>query len=118
MLFAKKSWPAYIMLTLFPVSLLIRGITRQVAFALFGVLCVTVHSYWASLLWQFTATDLHAGLVGGNLSCLLFFLMELLLMAGYTWLFVESIRELRHSHLASAGLASPTGATNSPQIPA
>lgn len=99
MLFAKKSWPPYLMLVLFPVCLLLsHGSKLKTAlFAFFGVIVLVEHSFYATLLHSFTLSDFHQGLVSLNRSCLLFLVIELLLLAGYLWLLFEAIQKLKHA---------------------
>jgi hypothetical protein len=99
MLFAKKSWPPYLMLVLFPVCLLLSQASRlkTALFALFGVVVLVEHSFYATLLHSFSVSDFHQGLVSLQRSCLVFLFIEILLLAGYLWLLLEAIQKLRHA---------------------
>ncbi len=100
-LLAKKSWPAYLMLALFPICTLIRA-ERKVqvlAFAFFTVIALVEHSYWASYLYSAEAPLFHVHLVALEGRCLVFVALEVLLLIFYGWLLQLSIREM----LASAG---------------
>jgi hypothetical protein len=115
---SKKSWPPYLMLTLFPICLLIFGDgparkLRLAGFAFFGVIAVVAHSFWATFLSQFLAADFHAALVARSHAAFFFLVLQLLLIAGYLWLLYETIYQLLHverlSHAevpASPGLSS------------
>lgn len=96
LLFSKKSWPPYLMLTLFPLGLLIDGRRRlEVAgFALVNFVAVTEHSYWSSLLAQLDANQLHRGLLSGHRTYFLFLTLELLLLAGYAWLLLVALNRI------------------------
>jgi hypothetical protein len=101
LVFSKKSWPPYLMLALFPVCLLVvgGGVVRErwkvAAFALFSVVSLTEHSYWASSLAQFTSAKFHQALLAGEAGAVLMLLLELLLIAGYLWLLWEAVSRLR-----------------------
>jgi hypothetical protein len=94
LIFSKKSWTSYLMLTLFPICLLIEARRRfhLLLFALLGVIAVVEHSYWASILIQATAGQLHQGLIAGRPACFIFLTLELLLLAGYVWLLGLSLQ--------------------------
>ncbi len=96
LLFAKKSWPPYLVLALFPICLLVSAGSRikVTVFALFGIVAVLAPSYWATILSQFSAQELHEGLLAGRANCYIFFVLQLLLVAGYGWLFAASIRRI------------------------
>ena len=100
--FAKKSWPPYLMLALFPICLLIPAASKlkTIAFAFFGVIAVVSPSYWATVLHQFTALEFHQGLLAHQKSCLFFFAQQLLLILGYIWLLIESLRQILASSRA------------------
>jgi hypothetical protein len=105
LLLSKKSWPPYLMLALFPVCLLVAGggVVRErwkvAAFAVFSVVSVTEHSYWASSLAQFTSAKFHQALLAGESGAIQMLLLELLLIAGYLWLLWEAVGRI----WASAG---------------
>jgi hypothetical protein len=98
LLLSKKSWPPYLMLSLFPICLLVvsgaRSRLRIAAFALFSVVAVTEHSVWANRFAQFSSGAFHAALLEGNARAWLFLILEVLLLAGYAWLFLESVHRI------------------------
>jgi hypothetical protein len=103
--FSKKSWPPYLMLSLFPICLLFKSKLHVVAFALFGVVCVVSPSYWATVFAQFTAVEFHQGLLSNDPKCFLFLFMQLLLISYYLWILQASIREIHQvPRLASGNL--------------
>jgi hypothetical protein len=93
--FSRKSWPDYIVLTLFPIGLLFgQGAHRRLRlalFAVFNVIAVTTHSMWASVFSQFLTQPLHQALVARQPAAWVFLFTQILLIAGYAWLLVESI---------------------------
>ncbi len=95
LIFSKKSWPPYLVLTLFPLCLLLgdgghRRI-RLACFAAFNVVAVTTHSIWATAFGQFLAEPFHHALTQGEPTAILFLITQILLIAGYAWLLIESI---------------------------
>jgi hypothetical protein len=100
LVFSKKSWPPYLMLALFPICLLVAGggVVRErwkvAAFAVFSVVSVTEHSYWASSLAQFNSAKFHQALLSGEVGAVLMLLLELLLIAGYLWLLWEAVSRI------------------------
>ena len=98
LLLSKKSWPPYLMLSLFPICLLPASVAysrrRLGSFALFSVVAVTEHSVWANCFAQFSASALHTSLRQGNAAAWFFFILELLLLAGYAWLLLESVSQI------------------------
>lgn len=113
---SKKSWPPYLMLTLLPVCLaaagpaasqLRRGL-RVAAFASFGLVAVTEHSYWASVLRQFSSADFHRALLAGSVDAWAMLAVELLLLAGYVWLLYRAMRQV----FSAAGPFSPSMQTS------
>ena len=106
---SKKSWPPYLMLALFPVCLLVARETgsriwdglRVAGFAVFSVIAVTEHSYWASMFAQFSSTEFHAQLLSGRADVWVLLGVEMLLVGGYLWLMVEGLRRLRPESLRS-----------------
>jgi hypothetical protein len=103
LVFSKKSWPPYLMLALFPICLLVvgGGVVRErwkvAAFALFSVISVTEHSYWASSLAQFNSAKFHQALLAGEAGAVLMLVLEVLLIAGYLWLLWEAVFRIRTS---------------------
>ena len=99
---SKKSWPPYLMLALFPICLLIwnaaasrlRNALRVAAFALFSLLALTEHSYWASIFAQFSSAEFHARLVSGRSDVWLLLFIEISLVAGYLWLLTGAVRQI------------------------
>jgi glycosyl transferase family 87 len=95
LIFSKKSWPPYLVLTLFPLCLLLgEGAHRRLrlaCFAVFNVLAVTTHSIWATLFSQFLAQPFHQALVQRQPMAIVFLITQILLVGGYAWLLVESI---------------------------
>ncbi len=93
--FSRKSWPDYIVLTLFPIGLLFGyGAHRRLRlalFAVFNVIAVTTHSMWATFFGQFLAGPLHQALVARQPAAWVFLFSQIFLIAGYAWLLVESI---------------------------
>jgi hypothetical protein len=107
-LLAKKSWPAYLMLLLFPVCLSM-GVGpmrrfRLAVFQVFSVVAVVEHSVWSSMLAQPTALVSHAALRAGSAMTLAFLLLQVGLVAGYVWLFSESIFLLGRGRAEIAGV--------------
>jgi hypothetical protein len=96
LMLSKKSWPPYLLLSLFPICLLpaTHRRVRILAFALFSVVAVTEHSVWASWFSQFSARELHAALRQASAPAWFFFILEILLLAGYAWLLLEAVLQL------------------------
>lgn len=95
LIFSKKSWPPYLVLTLFPLCLLFgEGAHRRLrlaCFAVFNVLAVTTHSIWATVFSQFLAEPFHHALAQRQPIAIVFLVTQILLVAGYAWLLTESI---------------------------
>jgi hypothetical protein len=95
LIFSKKSWPPYLVLTLFPLCLLIgEGGYRRLrlaCFAIFNVLAVTTHSIWATIFSQFLAKPFHHALAQREPMAIVFLITQILLVFGYIWLLIESI---------------------------
>jgi len=95
LIFSKKSWPPYLVLTLFPLCLLFgeggHRRLRLACFALFNVVAVTTHSIWATVFGQFLAEPFHHALAQRQPMAIVFLVTQILLVAGYAWLLVESI---------------------------
>jgi hypothetical protein len=107
---SKKSWPPYLILALFPVCLLVwdesfsrlwNGV-RVAGFALFSLIAVAEHSYWASIFAQFPSAEFHRQLLSGRLGAWALFGVEVLLVGGYLWLLAEAVRRIpsRNSRFA------------------
>ena len=96
------------MLALFPICLAIGnrplGIARVAAFQIFSTVAVVEHSYWASLFTQSMAPEFHAALLARDHTAEVFLVLQLALLAGYTWLLCEAILQIVW--------ASRTGATH------
>ena len=88
LLFANKSWPAYLVLILFPLCIMVAssGLRARVLFALFGIVALVEHSFWATLLVEANAAELHRRIRRGDGQSLFFLLIEVLLLSGYAWL--------------------------------
>jgi hypothetical protein len=95
LILSRKSWPPYLVMTLFPVCLLLgqgsRLRLRLACFALFNVVAVTSHSFWATVFRQFEAPAFHQALAASLPSAWLFLILQVALVAGYIWLLVETI---------------------------
>lgn len=95
LIFSKKSWPPYLVLTLFPLCLLFgEGAWRRLrlaCFALFNVVAVTTHSIWATVFGQFLAEPFHHALAHPKRMVIVFLATQILLVSGYIWLLIESI---------------------------
>lgn len=91
LLFANKSWPAYLVLALFPLCLIIArsGWRARMAFALFGMVALVEHSYWATMLHEASAPELRRAVLRGDRHGVVFLLLEVLLLSGYGWLLWE-----------------------------
>jgi hypothetical protein len=122
-LFSKKSWPSYLMLSLFPVSLVPSfdpaDPKRQkswswllAGFCFFGFVAVVENSVWFSLFLKAPAPAMHTMILQGNKVAIMFLLMQLVLIGGYLLLFVEAIRRtLRPYETLPDHAAAPPNAT-------
>jgi hypothetical protein len=101
-LFSKKSWPQYLMMSLFPIGLLFRRERKIsiVAFALFQVSAVVSISYWATVLGQCDSSEFHRGLLAHQPSCYILLVLQLALAAGYGWLLKLSLARICDTRLA------------------
>ncbi len=102
----KKSWPPYFMLALFPICLLIAPLGRAwiAFFAAFQILCVAIPSVWADIFNVADALPMHALLVAHNGVAILFYLGQVLLVAGYfimLWIVLQQIRNWRTYRLST-----------------
>lgn len=84
---SNKSWPAYLVLVLFPLCVMAAGSGpgARVAFAFFGIVAVVEHSYWATLFGEVDAASLHKALLQRDPQSLVLMLIEILLLSGYAW---------------------------------
>lgn len=93
--FSKKSWPPYLVLTLFPLCLLMgrgrRLRPRLACFALFSMIALIAPSIWATVFSLFPAAAFHQSLAAGGIAAYVFLLAQTALIAGYAWLLVESL---------------------------
>jgi len=119
LIFSKKSWPPYLMLTLFPLCLLFgEGGYRRLrlaCFAIFNVLAVTTHSIWATVFSQFLAEPFHHALAQGQPIAIVFLITQILLVAGYAWLLVESI-DMMLTPTPAKLVPEPQLTANEPQL--
>ena len=100
---AKKTWPTYSLMVLFPLGLAVgatatgrRGWWQRsavVLFAVFSLLSVTVHSFWASVLQQAPAMLLHPLLRAGVVTAWSLLALEFALFGSYAWLVVLCLRQ-------------------------
>jgi len=95
-LFAKKSWPPYLMLALFPICFLAssRSKLKTAGFGLFGVVAVVAPSYWSTVLAQFSSEKFRQGLLAGQTTCYFLLALQTLLIAGYAWLLMTCVQRL------------------------
>ena len=112
-IFANKSWPPYLMLTLFPLCAMAagRGASGRVLLALFGIVALVEKSYWATLLSEISAVRLHIELLGREPKYLLFLGLEALLLAGYGWLLKGCLARLREAGREQAPVEQSEAAT-------
>ncbi len=115
LLFAKKSWPAYLILAWFPICLCLgkRAWGSILLFGGFNLIAVVEHSYWASVLGQYSSLDAHRLLLQRSSQTVVFLVLQCVLLAFYTWLLLLALRAMRlHatrvegsliSHAASSG---------------
>lgn len=109
LVFSKKSWPPYLMFTLFPISLLMtEGGHRRLrlgAFALFSMVAVVVQSFWATVFSQPLAPGFHLLLLERRPAAFLLLALQVLIVAGYLWLLIEAVRRITGSERLSASLS-------------
>jgi hypothetical protein len=109
-LLSRKSWPDYVMLTLFPLGLLMgRGGHRRLRlalFAVFNVIAVTTHSIWATVFGQFLAGPLHEALKVGRPMAWVFLVTQIVLVAGYAWLLIEGVQAIRRADTPTTASAA------------
>lgn len=103
-LLSKKSWPPYLMLSLFPICLLanMRHRMQVVVLSIFSLIAVVEHSYWSTVLRQLTAQELHQRLLSGQPTYYVFLTLQLLLLLGYGWLLAAALRRIAYPPLADA----------------
>jgi hypothetical protein len=101
LLCSKKSWSPYLMLSLFPICLVMaaRSLShiRLYAFALFCVVAIVAQSFLASILSQPTSLDLHALARSGNPAAVVAITLQAMLVVGYVWLLLECIQSLSNA---------------------
>lgn len=99
LLLAKKSWPPYLMMALFPMCVaVVRPAWTRLRLALwcgFSAVTLLEHSYWASMMQQVQSAELHAWLLERQPGAFVLVALELMLIAGYAWLLVDSLRQIR-----------------------
>lgn len=103
-LFAKKSWPPYLMIVLFPLCLLLadRGRWALWVFEIFCVIGVSEHSFWATVLGSIGSGEMHQGLVQHGLNFYIYIVLQVLLLSGYGWLLYLSLQAVhRHAPLTN-----------------
>ncbi len=119
LIFSKKSWPPYLVMTLFPLGLLFgEGGYRRLrlaCFAAFNVIAVTTHSIWATVFGQFLAEPFHHALAQREPMAIVFLITQILLIAGYIWLLIESIDMMLSPTPATLASESQL-ATKAPQL--
>jgi hypothetical protein len=98
LVFSKKSWPPYLMFALFPINFLLtegsRRRLRLAAFALFSMIAVVVQSYWATVFAQPLAPAFHRMLLTRQPAVLFFLGLQVLVVAGYLWLFFAAMQRI------------------------
>ena len=104
LLFSKKSWPPYLVLSLFPICLLFRSKLSIAALALFGVVTMISHSYWETELKEINASAFHQRLLSHDPSCLLFLFIELVLLGYYGWILQASVLQIHRTQQLEDGL--------------
>ena len=108
-LFAKKSWPPYLMIVLFPLCLLLADRGRRDLWILefFCVIGVSEHSFWATVLGSIGSGEMHQGLLARGPNFYVYLLLQCLLLSGYGWLLWISLRQIRHHDAQqSSGIAA------------
>ena len=106
-MFSKKSWPAYLMLVLFPLYGMFADRCRRRLWALagFSLVVAVEHSVWSTLLLEIRSTALHRRVLAGDRLCALLLLLEVLLITGYAWLFRMALARVRRANADAAGAA-------------
>ena len=115
LVFSKKSWPPYLMFALFPICLVLdeeaHRRLRMAAFALFSMVAVVVQSFWATVFDLPLAPAFHQILLSQRPAALFFLALQILIVAGYLWLFIESLQQivkLGRSSIIDAAPARPS----------
>lgn len=100
-LLSKKSWPPYLMMSLFPIGLLMRREQKSsiIGFAVFQVFAVGCFSYWSTVLGQCDSREFHLGLAAYQPSFYSLLGLQLALVAGYGWLLKLSLGRIRDTRL-------------------
>ena len=95
-LFAKKSWPPYLLIVLFPLCLLLadQGRTALWIFEFFCVIGVSEHSFWATVLGSISSGEMHQGLLQHGRNFYFYILLQVLLLSGYGWLLLLAMKSL------------------------
>ena len=101
LVFSKKSWPPYAMMTLFPICLLPAAGKRWswLFFGVFGIVCMLEPSYAASIMSFPTDAILHSGILAHQPRALIMIGLEIGLILSYLWLISLSIRQIRRTSL-------------------
>lgn len=96
--FANKSWSPYLMLSLFPLCVIIgmRGLGTRITFAAFSIVALAEKSYWATLLNEESAPQLRSAVLHHNLLHIGFLPIQVLLLLGYAWLLKLCAERLLH----------------------
>ncbi len=112
LLFSKKSWPPYLLLTFFPVCLVVSNgpAWKRFVFLLFSLVALVEHSFWSVLLHEPTALEFHHAVFAGRRVALELLLLELLQVLGYVWLLAESVQHIFGAR--AAALAEPPASTH------
>jgi hypothetical protein len=115
-LFSKKSWPPYLVLTMFPMCFA-PTISRLNGFPIvcFNIVAILESSVWATFFGLHQAPEIHAQMLQHVVSVVPLLACELLLILGYFWLIYEMMRGLHHCHRemgattsSQLGVATPT----------
>ena len=95
-MFSKKSWPAYLMLVLYPLYLMFadRNPRRLWMLAGFSVVVSVEHSVWSTMLHEIPSGLLRGRVFAGDRLGIGLLVLEVLLLAGYTWLLGMALRRV------------------------
>jgi hypothetical protein len=105
LLMAKKTWPPYIMMVLFPICLLVAlhpTPWRRAALAAFSLVAVVEHSLFDTVMGEINAFNLSRLLAAHNALAWVFLAVEFLLLAGYAWLLSLAVSSIRRPPPVSA----------------